>query len=297
MPPAPTMATRAPTGFTVQQHVEVAQHLGALPSSCRGSRVARALTPVASSTSSKPFRSRRPRCSSAAHAGVLDAAAEVAQRLAELLLARDALGHVELAADLTRGVEQVHLVAALGQRRGAARPAGPAPTTAMRFCADDRGGRAGLVARARVDEAGGDLAAKVWSRQAWLQAMQVLISAARPARGLVDEFGVGQQGARHDTMSAQPSASTCSATSGVLMRLLVMTGIVMPSARLSAHLWVTQAKAARGTLVAMVGMRASCQPMPVLMSVAPAAAIALASSPPRPSCCRRGSGRASTGGR
>ena len=33
---------------------------------------------------------------------------------------------------------------------------------------------------------------------------------------------------------------------------------------------------ARGTQVAMVGMRASCQPMPLLISVAPAA-----SSPPR----------------
>ena len=41
---------------------------------------------------------------------------------------------------------------------------------------------------------------------------------------------------------------------------------------------VTHAKAARGTLVAMVGMRASCQPMPVLMRVAPAASTAWASS-------------------
>ena len=34
---------------------------------------------------------------------------------------------------------------------------------------------------------------------------------------------------------------------------------------------VTQEKAARGTLVAMVGIRASCQPIPVLRIVAPAA--------------------------
>jgi hypothetical protein len=40
---------------------------------------------------------------------------------------------------------------------------------------------------------------------------------------------------------------------------------------------VTQAKAARGTLVAMVGTRASCQPMPVLMMLAPAFATALPS--------------------
>jgi hypothetical protein len=34
--------------------------------------------------------------------------------------------------------------------------------------------------------------------------------------------------------------------------------------------------AARGTEVTMVGIRASCQPMPVLSSVAPAASIAFA---------------------
>ena len=45
----------------------------------------------------------------------------------------------------------------------------------------------------------------------------------------------------------------------------------MPAARNSSRIFfVTQAKAARGTLVAMVGTRASCQPMPVLMIVAPA---------------------------
>ncbi len=40
---------------------------------------------------------------------------------------------------------------------------------------------------------------------------------------------------------------------------------------------VTQANAPRGTWVAMVGMRASCQPMPVLIRVAPAASTARAS--------------------
>ena len=43
---------------------------------------------------------------------------EVAQRLVELLLARDALGHVELPADLRGRVEQRHLEAALGSDRG-----------------------------------------------------------------------------------------------------------------------------------------------------------------------------------
>ena len=65
----------------------------------------------------------------------------------------------------------------------------------------------------------------------------------------------------------------CSATSGMLMRLVVISGIFTSAFILR----VTKANAARGTLVTMVGMRASCQPMPVLISVAPAASIALAS--------------------
>ncbi len=74
------------------------------------------------------------------------------------------------------------------------------------------------------------------------------------------------------TMSALPSLSTASATSGMLMRLVATTGVVMPCARRpSRSFLVTQAKPARGTLVAMVGTRASCQPMPLFRMVAPAA--------------------------
>ena len=79
-----------------------------------------------------------------------------------------------------------------------------------------------------------------------------------------------------DTMSAQPSASTCSATSGVLRRLDGTSGVVMPAAANSAFIiCVTHANAARGTLVAMVGTRASCQPMPVFTMWAPPVATAL----------------------
>ena len=49
------------------------------------------------------------------------------------------------------------------------------------------------------------------------------------------------------------------------MRLVVINGI--DTAPFSLR--VTQLKAPRGTGVAMVGMRASCQPIPVLMMVAP----------------------------
>ena len=79
-----------------------------------------------------------------------------------------------------------------------------------------------------------------------------------------------------ETMSAKPSASSCSATSGVLMRLLATSGVWIPAAANSTRIFcVTQANAARGTLVAMVGTRASCQPMPVLIRVAPPRATAL----------------------
>ena len=62
------------------------------------------------------------------------------------------------------------------------------------------------------------------------------------------------------------------------MRLLVTTGVWMPSAfSASRNFLLTQVKAPRGTLVAMVGTRASCQPMPVFSKVAPAALMARAS--------------------
>jgi hypothetical protein len=77
-----------------------------------------------------------------------------------------------------------------------------------------------------------------------------------------------------ETRSASPPARMRSATSGVLMRLVAQTG-----RRTSAlSLAVSQLKAARGTLVAMVGTRASCQPMPVLRRVAPAPSTARASA-------------------
>ena len=74
-------------------------------------------------------------------------------------------------------------------------------------------------------------------------------------------------------MSASPRANTCSPISGVLIRLDATTGIENSSLNLA----VTQVKAARGTLVAMVGIFASCQPIPVLIMVAPAFSTALPS--------------------
>ena len=55
----------------------------------------------------------------------------------------------------------------------------------------------------------------------------------------------------------------------MLIRLVVTSG--MPTCPMS--FFVTHAKPARGTMAAIVGMRASCQPMPVLMMSAPAASM------------------------
>ena len=87
-----------------------------------------------------------------------------------------------------------------------------------------------------------------------------------------------------DTKSASPDASTASAISGVLMRLLAQTGIDTSPLSLRA----SQVKAARGTEVAMVGIRASCQPMPELSIDAPAASMARASCATSDQSCPSG---------
>ena len=66
--------------------------------------------------------------------------------------------------------------------------------------------------------------AKTWSRQAWLQAMQVLISSARPAAALATNSGSASSGRAIDTRSASPAARISSASSGVLIRFDAQTG-------------------------------------------------------------------------
>jgi hypothetical protein len=131
-------------------------------------------------------------------AGVLDPVGEVAQGLVELLLARDLLREVELPADLGGGVEEVHLVAALGQggRRCQAGGSG----------ADDGDPPAGrgrgdhevtLMARARVDQAG-DRPALERVVQARLVARDAGVDPVRPARSrLRHEERIGQQRSGH----------------------------------------------------------------------------------------------------
>ncbi len=118
-----------------------------------------------------------------------------------------------------------------------ARPAGPAPTTATRF---------GAVARATANSASRHAAgltrhdaarfSKMWSRQAWLHAMQVLISSARPSTAFLTNSASARNGRAIDTMSASPRASTASATAGSLIRLVVTSGTrTLPLSRPVTH--------------------------------------------------------------
>jgi hypothetical protein len=109
----------------------------------------------------------------------------------------------------------------------AASPAGPAPTTATFF-----GAAAASTVTSSSWQAKGltrqeqSWREKMWSRQAWLQAMQVLIASARPAAALFTNSASARKGRAIETMSASPRAMTSSATCGSLMRLVVISGIL-----------------------------------------------------------------------
>ena len=102
--------------------------------------------------------------------------------------------------------------------------------------------------------------------------MQVFISSGLPSIDFNTNSGSAKNGRAIETISALPSANTCSATSGILMRFVVIKGIFTSP----IIFLVTQANPALGTTVPMVGTRDSCQPIPVLMIVAPAASMAFA---------------------
>ncbi len=108
-----------------------------------------------------------------------------------------------------------------------ARPAGPAPTTATLFFVrvGDRTSSVSWQARGLTRQLV-ILPLKVWSRQAWLQPMQVLMVSERPAAALATKSASARNGRARETRSARPSASSSSAISGVLMRLLVTSGML-----------------------------------------------------------------------
>ena len=76
------------------------------------------------------------------------------------------------------------------------------------------------------------------------------------------------------TLSTTSGLAVVDTTPGAGIGSLVITGTLTTSRKRR----VAQLKAARGTKVATVGMRASCQPMPVLSSETPAACKASANA-------------------
>ena len=105
-----------------------------------------------------------------------------------------------------------------------------------------------------------------------MQAIQVLICALSPCIALFTQSLSAKNGLAIDTISACPSIKICSAISGILIRLVATKGIFTSPLIFS----VTQENAARGTIVAIVGIRDSCHPIPVLIIVAPAFSISFA---------------------
>ena len=148
----------------------------------------RGSTPVATTTSSKPSSASTVAPAAEPHVDAehLEPAAVVAQRLGELLLAGDLHREPELPAELGVLLEQRHRVAALGERRRGAQAGRPGADDGDRR--RGRGAVGGSSTSSVSRQARGltrqeaRLFSNAWSRQAWLQAMQVLISSARPAR-------------------------------------------------------------------------------------------------------------------
>ena len=103
--------------------------------------------------------------------------------------------------------------------------------------------------------------------------MQVLISSVRPVAAFTTKSGSAKNARASDTKSACPCSRISSATEGILMRFEATTGIETTFLSRAA----ANAKAARGTLVAMVGTTDSCQPIPVFSASAPACSSACAS--------------------
>ncbi len=158
-------------------------------------------------------------------AALLQPLGKVAQGFVKLLLARDLLGEVELAADFARLIEQAHLMAALGGITGKRQPGGTgAHHRQLLGLGHPAKRQLGLEAGARVDQAGGPLLLEDMVK-AGLVAGDAGVDLVRPVLGgLDDKFGVRQEGRAMETMSASPPARMRSATSGVLMRLVVMSG-------------------------------------------------------------------------
>jgi hypothetical protein len=189
--------------------------------------------------------------------------------------------------------------------RGRARPAwwrrpGRPGRRPPRRCACARGRavvQLGLVAGARVDQAARQLVLEGVVQAGLVAGDAGVDLVGRPLRALFTKSASASKGRAIDTMSAQPSASTCSATSGVLMRLLVTSGVVMPAPQTRPS---SSGDPGKGGARHAGGDGGHARLVPADAGVDDAGAAAprpCPAAPPRPSCCRRAPGRSSTGGR
>ena len=220
--PPPTL----PTGFFVAQDIQVAQYLGWSTPSISGTRgTMRWRAPPAGSLRHQVLR----RHCAAQHqldAGQPDLLAEIAQRFRKTLPPGTCLATLNwppISDAASNSVTSSPRRAASVAKRQA--PQGLRPPRRRALSGEWLHHQNGFVAGARIHQAGGDLAGKVWSRQAWLQPMQVLIWSDRPAAALLTNSGSARNGRAILTMSAMPSCRICSATSGVLMRLVATSGM------------------------------------------------------------------------
>ncbi len=185
--------------LALENGVQVADHLGMLdPRNLRSTRGDTGGQDDLVETARHQVIHRHAGIEAHVDTGGFQLALEVAQGFKELFLARHALGHVELAADLTGGVEQGHAVAAFGRDGGSGQPGRAGADHGDLL--DLLGGNVvqlGLVAGARVDQTTGQLAAK-GVIQAGLVAADAGIDLVRAALGgLVDEVRVGEERTGH----------------------------------------------------------------------------------------------------
>ena len=102
----------------------------------------------------------------------------------------------------------------------------------------------------------------------------MLISSARSSCALRTQSGSASNGRAIEINETLVSARICSAACGMLIRLDATTGM----STCSATALLISTNALLGTDVTIVGTRASCQPIPVLMIAAPAFSTSRASA-------------------
>ena len=124
----------------------------------------------------------------------VEAPGEVADRLRELLLARDPHRDVELAAHVVAGLEQLDLVATVGQRRGGGEPGGPGTDHGHLLHGAGRSDhQLGLVRGARVHQAAGALVDEGVVEAGLVAGDAGVDLVGARLGGLADPLGVGEE--------------------------------------------------------------------------------------------------------